>query len=63
MEKYKEAGLLEIQILNGRTRIVGKTHKFRIKAMRKLALTYRHLEKDVDAEMLEFHVQKDEKGM
>ena len=49
--------------MNGRTRIFGKTHKFRIKAMRKLALTYRHLEKDVDAEMLEFHVQKDEKGM
>ena len=63
LEKHKEAEQLEIQVLNGRIKIFGETHKFTIQAMKNLALTYRYLGKDANAKMLEVHVQEAEKGM
>ena len=55
-ERYAEAEILEIQVLDARVTILGAEHPDTMKAMENLALTYCHLGKHTRAATLEIQV-------
>ena len=53
---FKEAEILDSEVLDTRNRILGPEHPDTIRAMLNLAVTYKNLGKYVEAEKLEIHV-------